>query len=138
MKADNSNYCGYNRKLQPFANKLRKEMTKAEACLWKYTLRARQMNGYQFRRQRPVLQYIADFMCKELKLVIEVDGLTHQSNETCEKDKRKTYALERARFKVLRFADEQVLNNMNGVREVILSVIEELEAPPPTPASGGQ
>jgi len=75
---------GYNKNLQPFANKLRKEMTKAEACLWKYVLRARQLKGYQFRRQRPVLNYIADFMCMELMLVIECDGITHQWEESCE------------------------------------------------------
>ena len=74
MEADKNNLCSYNKCLQPFANKLRKEMTKSEACLWKYVLRARQMKGYQFRRQRPVLDFIADFMCKELRLVIEVDG----------------------------------------------------------------
>ena len=75
------NLCCYNKRLQPFASKLRKEMTKAEACLWKYALRAGQMKGYQFRRQRPVLNYIADFMCKELRLVIEVDGITHDSKQ---------------------------------------------------------
>jgi very-short-patch-repair endonuclease len=67
----------YNKRLQFNANTLRKEMTKAEACLWKFVLRAGMMKGYSFRRQRPVLNYIADFMCKELMLVIEVDGLTH-------------------------------------------------------------
>ena len=51
-------------------------MTKAEACLWKYVLRAGKMKSFQFRRQRPVLNYIADFMCKELMLIIEVDGIT--------------------------------------------------------------
>jgi very-short-patch-repair endonuclease len=51
----------YNNNLQPNANRLRKEMTKAEACLWKYVLRAGKMKGFQFRRQRPVLNYIADF-----------------------------------------------------------------------------
>lgn len=77
MKADETNNYAYNKKLQPFANRLRKVMTKAEACLWKYVLRSRQMKGYQLRRQRTVLNYIADFLCKELKLVIEVDGSTH-------------------------------------------------------------
>ena len=62
-------------------------MTKAEACLWRYVLRARKMKGYSFRRQRPVLHYIADFMCKELKLIIEVDGITHQFEETIKYDK---------------------------------------------------
>ena len=55
MQPDNSYLHAYNHKLQPFANKLRKEMTKSEACLWKYALKAGQMNGYQFRRQRPIL-----------------------------------------------------------------------------------
>lgn len=67
----------YNKDLQPFAKDLRSDMTKAEACLWKYVLKARMIKGYQFRRQRPVLNYIADFMCKELILIIEVDGITH-------------------------------------------------------------
>jgi hypothetical protein len=61
-KHSNNNY---NKNLQPYANRLRKEMTKAEACLWKYVLRAGKMKGFQFSRQRPVLKYIADFMCKE-------------------------------------------------------------------------
>ncbi len=52
----------YNRNLQVNANKLRKSMTKAEACLWKYVLKASSMDGYKFTRQRPVLHYIADFM----------------------------------------------------------------------------
>ena len=86
MKAKPTNNYAYNKHLQPNANALRKNMTKAEACLWKYVLRARGMKGYQFRRQRPVLYYIADFMCKELMLVIEVDGITHQFEETQYKD----------------------------------------------------
>jgi len=52
-------------------------MTKAAACMWKYLLSKRQMRGCQFRRERPILNYIADFVCLELLLVIEVDGITH-------------------------------------------------------------
>ena len=78
----------YNKNLQPFANKLRKEMTKAEACLWKYVLKAKQLKGFKFRRQRSVLNYIADFMCIELMLIIEVDGITHDWEETIIKDKK--------------------------------------------------
>ena len=114
MKADKSNFYGYNQALQARANKLRKSMTKAEACLWKYALRARQMRGYRFRRQRPVLSYIADFMCKELMLVIEVDGLTHNLAEAANRDRQKTTALEDAGFTVLRFTDDDVLHNMQG------------------------
>ena len=90
-------------------------MTKSEACLWKYVLRARQLKGYQFRRQRPVLNYIADFMCKELMLIIEADGITHQWAETIEKDKKRQAELEAAGFTVLRFTDEEILNHIHAV-----------------------
>jgi very-short-patch-repair endonuclease len=102
-------------------------MTKAEACLWKYALRAGKMSGYSFRRQRPVLNYIADFMCKELMLVIEVDGLTHHWEEVVEKDRKKQRDLEEAGFKVLRFQDEAVLNDMNNVIRAIEITIEEIQ-----------
>ena len=132
MKKDN--LCNYNKSLQPFANKLRKEMTKAEACLWKYVLRARQMNGYQFRRQRPVLNFIADFMCKELCLIIEVDGITHDSK--LEKDRYKTDELRRAGFYVLRFTDEEVLTNIHGVAMEIERIINDIKPPPAPPPAG--
>jgi very-short-patch-repair endonuclease len=114
MKKAQDTLCRYNKSLQPFANKLRKEMTKAEACLWKYVLRAGQMKGYSFRRQRPVLKYIADFMCKEIQLVIEVDGITHDTKQA--QDRRKTEELEQAGFLVLRFTDEEVLTNIGGLQ----------------------
>ena len=106
----------YNKDLRPYANKLRKEMTKAEACLWKYVLKAKQLNGYPFRRQRPVLNYIADFMCLELKLIIEVDGITHHWEETILKDRKKQNDLEVAGFTVLRFTDDEVLNDIKAVQ----------------------
>ena len=124
MKGKYDNHA-YNKNLQPFANKLRKRMTKSEACLWKYVLRARQLKGYQFRRQRPVLNYIADFMCKELMLVIEVDGITHLWEETIIKDKKKTADLAAAGFVVLRFTDEDVLNNIHTVCTFLEEWIEK-------------
>ena len=105
----------YNKNLQPYANRLRKEMTKAEACLWKYVLRAGKMKGYPFRRQRPLLNYIADFMCKELMLIIEVDGSIHELEEVMNNDKVRQQALEEAGFTVLRFTNEEVLTNIQWV-----------------------
>ena len=134
MEADKNNLCSYNKRLQPFANKLRKEMTKGEACLWKYVLRARQMKGYQFRRQRPVLDFIADFMCKELRLVIEVDGITHDNK--LERDNRRDDKLRQAGFYVFRFTDEEVLTNREGVMRAIERIIEEIEPPPAPPPEG--
>lgn len=115
----------YNKHLQPYANKLRKEMTKAEACLWKYVLRARQLNGYAFRRQRPVLNYIADFMCIELRLIIEVDGITHYWEGALEKDTARQKALEAIGFTVLRFDDGEVLNNISNVHAYLVEWIEK-------------
>lgn len=102
-------------------------MTKAEACLWKYALRAGKRKGYGFRRQRPVLNFIADFMCKELMLVIEVDGVTHAWEETIEKDRLKDEQLTAAGFYVLRFTDDDVLKRINWVIESIELTIEEIE-----------
>ncbi len=153
MQANKKNFHAYNPKLQPFANQLRKTMTKAEACLWKYALRAGMRKGYGFRRQRPVLNFIADFMCKELMLVIEVDGITHTWEETIAKDKIKDERLIAAGFQMLRFTDDDVLKSMNWVIEEIDAKIEMIEkestspipkrrarkpkreSPPPTPAS---
>ena len=109
----------YNKNLQPYANRLRKEMTKAEACLWKYVLRAGKMKGYPFRRQRPVLNYIADFMCKELMLIVEVDGSIHELEEVMRNDKVRQKALEEAGFTVLRFTNEEVLTNMQWVHSCL-------------------
>lgn len=102
-------------------------MTKAEASLWKYVLSARKMKGYQFRRERPVLNYIADFMCKELQLIVEVDGLTHQWEEVFARDKQKDNDLANAGFTVLRFNDADVLNNMPQVIRIIENKIEDIE-----------
>lgn len=126
MIAEKDNYFLYNKNLQPFANKNRKQMTKAEACLWKYVLRAKQM-GYTFNRQRPVLNYIADFMCKELKLIIEVDGYTHLLDEVIENDILRQQRLENAGFKIIRFKDEEVLKEINSVSKIIQVTIEELK-----------
>ena len=115
----------YNKNLQPNANRLRKEMTKAEACLWKYVLRAKKMKGFQFRRQRPVLNYIADFMCKELMLVVEVDGSIHQLEEIMKSDGIRQKALEEAGFTVLRFTNEEVLENINAVYSFLEDWIEK-------------
>jgi len=117
----------YNKKLKLNANALRHNMTKAEACLWKYVLRARGMMGFQFRRERPVLNYIADFMCKELKLIIEVDGITHSIDGAFEKDMHRQRELEAAGFRVIRFTDNEVLTGIEGVAERIKEVILELE-----------
>ena len=98
-------------------------MTKAEACLWKYSLSKKQMEGYQFLRQRPVLNYIADFMCKDLMLIIEVDGLTHQWEEVALNDFKREQDLKVIGFTVLRFDDNDVLNHIDNVSYLIREYI---------------
>ena len=73
------------------------------------------MKGFQFRRQRPVMRYIADFMCKELMLIIEVDGSIHQLEEIIKNDEVRQKALEAAGFTVLRFTNEEVLKDIQSV-----------------------
>ena len=131
MSIKSSNNFSYNKKLQPLANQLRKSLTKSDACLWKYALRAKQLKGYQFRRQRPVLQYIADFFCKELFLIIEIDGITHDNEISQTKDIQREKRLEQAGFKIVRFTDEEVLNNMTGVISELEKIISEIEKSTP-------
>ncbi len=127
MKADKSNNFGYNKKLKTLASKNRKKATKAEACIWKYALSKKQ-TGYTFKRQRPVLKYIADFMCQDLKLIIEVDGSSHNNMDIRIKDLKRQIELEDIGFIVIRFTNEEVLENMDDVRRRISETIFGLEA----------
>jgi very-short-patch-repair endonuclease len=136
----------YNSKNQPFAHQMRQEMTKAEACLWKYALKAGKMKGYTFRHQRPVLDFIVDFICIPLRLIIEVDGYSHFLDEVILKDKIKEKALKESGYEVIRFTDTQVLKDIQNVITEIENNIVELERQdvgkfikvhPPAPASGG-
>lgn len=117
----------YNPKLRPFARQNRKKSTKAEIRLWCEILRKGQCQGYRFLRQRPVLDYIADFMCKELKLIIEVDGITHDLQEAFEKDKIRKERLEEIGFNVLRFSDWEVMNDLGTVSVLLMDYILKFE-----------
>lgn len=121
----------YNKRLKNPAKRLRNEMTKAEASLWKYILSKRQVHGQQFRRQRPIDNYIVDFVCLPLKLVIEVDGITHTYEEVAENDKIRQMKLESLGFKVIRFTDEEVLTSISAVYRNIaheVGVLMDLKA----------
>ncbi|MDO8445443.1 MAG: DUF559 domain-containing protein [Deltaproteobacteria bacterium] len=98
------------------AKSLRKRFTEVERLLW-WHLRARQIEGFKFRRQEPIGRYIVDFVCFESKVIIEVDGGQH-SIET-EKDKKRDEWLKSEGFKVFRFWNNEVLTNTEGVLEVI-------------------
>ncbi|MBN2731770.1 MAG: DUF559 domain-containing protein [Balneolaceae bacterium] len=82
-------------------------------------LRGGRMHGCMFLRQRPVLNYIADFMCKELMLIIEVDGYTHGFEEQWQLDKERQKDLESVGFTVLRFTDEEIMDDIDNVQKAI-------------------
>ena len=99
---------------------LRHTMTDAERKLWSI-LRGRQFDGLKFRRQHPFGDYILDFVCLEEKLVVEVDGGQHQERLT--EDSIRTKALERAGFRVLRFWNHEVLQQVEAVAEQIQQTV---------------
>ncbi len=129
----NNNFL-YSKGLKSNAHTLRESMTKAEACLWKYVLQGRRLKGHQFRRQRPVLNFIADFMCKELNLIIEVDGITHTYENVAGKDYLRQKKLAEAGFTVLRFTDDEVLKDIDRVKIYLEDWIDKNFHPLPPPA----
>lgn len=114
----------YNGDLKSNARTLRKGMTEAEIKLW-YAIRMNQLEGFQFYRQRIMGNYIVDFYCPGAKLVIEVDGSQHYESQQIEEDKKRDRYLNIRGFKVLRFNDNEVLTNIEGVLESILENIRD-------------
>jgi len=98
------------------ARRLRATMTDAERRLWS-VLRSRQLDGFKFRRQHPLGPYILDFACIEHRLVIEADGGQHVGNA---KDDSRTAWLESTGWRVVRFWNNDILKNTQGVLETIL------------------
>jgi very-short-patch-repair endonuclease len=98
------------------ARKLRKNATRVEAILWNQ-LRTKQIEGVKFRRQQPIIGFIVDFIAFEKKLIVELDGGQHAVSR--EKDCERDRLLAEAGYKVLRFWDNQVLQNLSGVLETI-------------------
>jgi very-short-patch-repair endonuclease len=109
------------------ARSLRVDITNAERKLW-YALRDRRFAGYKFRRQVPIGPYIADFVCYSARLVVEVDGGQHADSP---RDARRDRWFGQNGFRVLRFWNNDVLKNLEGVWTVIL---ETLQQPTPHPA----
>jgi very-short-patch-repair endonuclease len=98
------------------AKELRNNPTEAERILWQH-LRLRQFSGYKFRRQQPLGNYIVDFVCLGKRLVVEVDGGQHTSQHSY--DERRDAWLQQQGFRVLRFWNNEVLQNVEGVKGAI-------------------
>ena len=96
------------------ARKLRQSSTKEERVLWQL-LRNRQFKNLKFKRQFPIGNYVVDFVCEEIKLIIELDGGQHNEPENIEADKVRTEFLESKGFKVIRFWNNEIDKNLEGV-----------------------
>ncbi|MBR0757005.1 DUF559 domain-containing protein [Bradyrhizobium jicamae] len=106
------------------ARRLRGNLSDAEGALW-YNLRARRLNGHKFVRQEPVGPYTVDFICRESRLIIEVDGGQHADSQS---DVVRDKWLADHNYRVLRFWNNDVLGNLAGVLETIVTALAE--APP--------
>ncbi|MEE3349323.1 MAG: endonuclease domain-containing protein [Candidatus Gastranaerophilaceae bacterium] len=104
------------------AKMLRKNMTEQEKVLWNL-LRNNQFYGLKFRRQVPIGNYVADFVCEIHNVIIELDGGQHNEPENIEKDKQRTDFLESKGYKIIRFWNNEIDNNLEGACEVIYKTI---------------
>jgi len=114
-----------NTDLKPLSRELRTFGTKGEAVLWKMVLKARLMNGYQFNRQYIIEDYIVDFICRKLNLIIEIDGSSHLTKGSS--DYERHLRLEELGFIVLRFSEFEVLGALEDVHNKIYYAIEAIE-----------
>ena len=115
----------YNPGLKPYARDLRKNGTKGEALLWKKVLRAKDMEGYQFNRQFPIGNYIVDFICRKLNLIIEIDGSSHLTRGA--EDKIREDFLENQGFTILHFPEMEIVHRIDDVIKDIYHAIKSLE-----------
>ena len=102
--------------LNKLARKLRKNSSDAERLLWK-KLKSKQFEGLKFRRQQPIGKYIVDFVCLEKRLIIEADGGQHAEDSA--KDQQRDEWLKGEGFRVLRFWNNEILGNIEGVMESV-------------------
>ena len=115
----------YDPKLKELSRELRKSGNLSEVLLWEQ-LKAKKMKGYQFMRQKPIGNYVVDFFCSKLKLVIEIDGESH--SQKLEQDQLRQQKLESLGLSFLRFYDRDVKNNLEGVVKAIELWIKEFES----------
>jgi very-short-patch-repair endonuclease len=117
-----------NRQLVKNARELRSNMTLAEIILWS-RLRSRKMDGYKFRRQQPILDYIVDFYCDELKLIIEVDGEIHYLSDKSEKDVKRNKLLKINGYHIIRLTNLEIETDINSAVTKIKSFIDTILSP---------
>ena len=125
----------YTKQALEYSRELRQNSTDVEKILW-YYLRNNQLNGYKFRRQEAIDKYIVDFVCFEKKLIIELDGGQHNENDNITKDNERTKFLENNNFKVLRFWNNEIIENIENVLNKIYETLENISTPSPLVGEG--
>ncbi len=123
--------------LKDFSERNRLEPTNAELILWNF-LKGKELENYKFRRQHIIGQYIVDFICLSKMLVIEIDGLIHQLPENKESDEIRTAWLNKQEFEVIRFTNEEVINDLKTVLEKILTAIKKQDSKDALPLGEGR
>jgi len=113
----------YNKKLASRSKQMSREMTKAERKIWFELLSKRQLLGYKFIKQKIVFNYILDFYCAELSLAVEIDGESH--NQKQEYDKVRKDLLRSCGITILRFTNEEVMENLECVRESLVRWLDK-------------
>ncbi|HEY1721633.1 MAG TPA: endonuclease domain-containing protein [Magnetospirillaceae bacterium] len=117
----------------PVARRLRSNLTQAERRLWS-RIRDKQLGGFRFRRQHPLGDYVVDFFCPEARLIVELDGGQHADNA---RDEVRTTWLKAHGYRVVRFWNNDVLGNVEGVLEVLHVALRASDPPPhPSPSRG--
>ena len=111
-------------KIYHIARNLRKNKTREEDILWQL-LRNRQFMGLKFKRQFPIGNYIVDFVCEEKKLVIEIDGGQHNIPDNVKADKERTNYINSKGYRVVRFWNNDINQNIEGVYETLLSMVRD-------------
>ena len=118
----------YNSKNLKYAKQMRSNMTKEESIMWNI-LRAKRFYGYKFKRQVLIGEYIVDFLCPEKMLVVELDGGQHNTEDKiCYDDERSKY-LNKQGYKVIRFWNNEVNSNLEGVCDVIKRGLDDTLSP---------
>ena len=130
----------YNKELKEFAKKLRRDSTLGEIILWTEALQGKKL-AYTFNRQFSMKvsnkNIIVDFICRKLKLIIEIDGFSH--TDKYYEDKKRDYTLSQLGYKVLRFSEKEVKNDLDNVIRVIEGEIKQIEKSIPlTPSAKGE
>jgi very-short-patch-repair endonuclease len=119
-----------------FAKQLRQQLTEAENLLWRH-LRAHRLNGEKFRRQEPIGPYVVDFVHFGARLIVEADGGQHNDSPT---DEKRDAWLRAQGFRVMRFWNNEIVGNPEGVLAVVMAAVGESTtgplSPVPSPARG--